>query len=128
VFRELIALVNGIRKENPAMQFDHRLRFYPTDNERIICYGKTTPDYSNIIVTVVNVDPFYSQSGRITLPLHVFGLRDDEAYQVQDLLTGAHFLWHGETNFVMLDPQGVPAHILRLRKHARTERDFDYFM
>jgi starch synthase (maltosyl-transferring) len=128
VFRELIALVNGIRKENPALQYDHRLRFYPTNNERIVCYGKTTPDYSNIIVTVVNVDPYYPQSGHITLPLNVFGLRPDDAYQVQDLLTGAHFLWHGESNFVSLDPRGVPAHILRLRKRARTERDFDYFM
>ncbi|MBA3312852.1 MAG: alpha-1,4-glucan--maltose-1-phosphate maltosyltransferase [Planctomycetota bacterium] len=128
VFRELIALVNGIRKENPALQFDHRLRFYPTDNERIVCYGKTTPGYSNIIVTVVNVDPYHPQSGHIKLPLHVFGLNVDDAYQVQDLLTGAHFLWHGESNFVSLDPRGVPAHVLRLRKKARTERDFDYFM
>jgi starch synthase (maltosyl-transferring) len=128
VFRELIALVNSIRKENPALQYDHRLRFYPTTNERIVCYGKTTPDYSNIIVMVVNVDPYYPQSGHIKLPLSVFGLHPEDAYQVQDLLTGAHFLWHGESNFVSLDPRGVPAHILRLRKKARTERDFDYFM
>jgi len=128
VFRELIALVNTIRKENPALQYDHRLRFYPTDNDNILCYGKTTPDYSNIIVTVVNVDPYHAQTGHIKLPLHVFGMHAEDAYQVQDLLTGAHFMWHGESNFVMLDPRGVPGHILRLRKRARTERDFDYFM
>lgn len=128
VFRELIALVNSIRKENPALQYDHRLRFYPTDNEHIICYGKTTPDYSNIIVIVVNVDPYHAQTGHIKLPLHVFGMRAEDAYQVQDLLTGGHFMWHGESNFVMLDPRSVPGHILRIRKRARTERDFDYFM
>jgi starch synthase (maltosyl-transferring) len=43
------------------------------------------------------------------------------------LLTDARFLWSGETNFVQLDPNVAAAHILRLRKRARTERDFDYF-
>jgi starch synthase (maltosyl-transferring) len=47
---------------------------------------------------------------------------------VQDLLTWAHFLWSGEANFVSLDPKVTGAHVLRLRKKLRTERDFDYFM
>ena len=47
---------------------------------------------------------------------------------MQDLLTGAHFLWSGESNYVSLDPRAAPAHVLRLRRKARTERDFDYFM
>jgi starch synthase (maltosyl-transferring) len=29
---------------------------------------------------------------------------------------------------VMLDPQRMPAHVFRLRRHVRTEHDFDYFM
>jgi starch synthase (maltosyl-transferring) len=37
-------------------------------------------------------------------------------------------MWQGEWNFVSLDPQSTPAHLLRLRKKARTERDFDYFL
>jgi starch synthase (maltosyl-transferring) len=43
-------------------------------------------------------------------------------------LSGARFLWHGEKNFVRLDPQASPAHILRLRRRLRREQDFDYFM
>jgi starch synthase (maltosyl-transferring) len=46
---------------------------------------------------------------------------------VHDLLTDARFLWNGESNFVRLDPHASNAHILRLRKRVRTERDFDYF-
>jgi starch synthase (maltosyl-transferring) len=126
-FRELITLVNQARRENPALQYDHRLRFYPADNERLLFYGKTTADLSNIILVVVNLDPHHTQSGWVRVPLHELGLRPDEPYQVHDLLTGARFLWHGESNFVQLAPE-LPAHVLRLRRKVKTERDFDYFM
>ena len=49
-------------------------------------------------------------------------------YQVHDLLSGARYLWHGARNFVQLDPATTPAHIFRLRRRVRTERDFDYFL
>jgi starch synthase (maltosyl-transferring) len=126
-FRELIALVNQARRENPALQHDHRLRFYPVDNERLLFYGKTTADLSNIILVVVNLDPHHVQSGWVRVPLAELGLRPDEPYQVHDLLTGARFLWTGEANYVQLAPE-LPAHVLRLRRKVKTERDFDYFM
>lgn len=127
VFREFISLVNRIRRENPALQYDHRLRFYHVDNERLLFYGKTAPDLSNIILVVVNLDPHYQQSGWVRVPLHELGLQSDEPYQVHDLLSNARFLWHGEGNYVQLAPD-APAHILRVRKKIKTERDFDYFM
>ncbi len=34
----------------------------------------------------------------------------------------------GTRNFVQLDPDRSPAHIFRLRRRVRTERDFDYFL
>jgi starch synthase (maltosyl-transferring) len=128
VFREFIALVNRVRRENPALQSDHRLRFHETDNDQILFYAKTTPDLSNIVLVVANLDPHHVQSGYVRVPLQEFGLNLDDSYQMQDLLTGAHFLWSGERNYVSLDPQSAPAHVLRLRRKARTERDFDYFM
>jgi starch synthase (maltosyl-transferring) len=127
VFREFIALINRIRRENPALHYDHRLRFHPTDNDQLLFYSKTTSDQSNIIMVVVNLDPYHTQSGFVRVPVNEFGLGHGDSYQVQDLLTGAHFLWHGESNYVALDP-GVSAHVLRLRRKTRTERDFDYFM
>jgi starch synthase (maltosyl-transferring) len=126
VFRELITRVNRIRRENPALQYDHRLRFGPTDNEQILFYVKTSPDLSNIIMVVVNLDPHNVQGGWVRVPLHELGL--EGTYQVHDLLTDARFMWTGESNFVQLDPSGTFGHILRVRKHVKTERDFDYFM
>ncbi len=126
VFRELITRVNQIRRENPALQFDHRLRFYPSDNEQILFYGKTAPDLSNIILVVINLDPHHVQSGWVRVPMSELGL--EGSYQAHDLLTGARFLWHGESNFVQLDPNAAFAHVLRVRKRVKTERDFDYYM
>jgi starch synthase (maltosyl-transferring) len=128
IFREFIALVNRARRENPALQYDHRLRFHATDNEQVVFYGKSTPDLSNVVLVIVNLDPHHTQSGWVRLPLEEFGLRPGESYQVQDLITGAFYLWNGESNYVSLDPKVAAAHLLRLRKRARTERDFDYFM
>jgi starch synthase (maltosyl-transferring) len=128
--REFITRVNSIRRENPALHYDRNLRFYPTDNEQLIFYGKTTPDLSNIIFVVVNLDPYHTHSGWLRIPVAELGLGagPGESYQVHDLISDARYLWHGESNFVNLDPFASPAHIFRVRKKIKTERDFDYYM
>ena len=126
--REFVARVNRIRKENRALQSDHSLSFHDVDNEQILCYTKQSDDLSNVIVVVVNLDPHHVQSGRVKMPVETLQLDPAESYQAHDLLTGARFLWHGERNYVELDPQTAPAHILRIRRRIRRESDFDYFM
>jgi starch synthase (maltosyl-transferring) len=126
--RELIAQVNRIRKENPALQADRNLRFHPVDNKELICFSKTTDDLSNTILTVVNLDPHHTQTGWVELPLEELRLDPHQPFQAHDLLTGARYLWHGSKNYVELDPRNIPAHIFRLRLRVRREQDFDYFM
>jgi starch synthase (maltosyl-transferring) len=127
VFRDYITRLNRIRRDNPALHGNDRLRFYPTDNEQLLFYGKTTADLSNIVLVVVNLDPHHVQSGWVRVPLDELGLRPGDTYQAHDLVTGAHFLWAGESNFVQLDPAVSAAHVLRVRKRVRTEHDFDYY-
>jgi starch synthase (maltosyl-transferring) len=126
--KDLIARVNRIRKENPALQSDQSLRFHEMDNEQILCYTKQSDDLSNVIAVVVNLDPNHVQSGWVKIPVEALKLDPLQSYQAHDLLTGARFLWHGERNFVELDPHIAPAHVLRLRRRLRREQDFDYFM
>lgn len=126
--KDLIARINHIRRDNPALQYDWNLRFFPVDNDELICYGKTSDDLDNIILVVVNLDPYHTQSGWVELPLEEFDLEPTHPYQMHDLLSDARYLWHGERNYVELVPQEVPAHIFRLRRRVRTERDFDYYM
>jgi starch synthase (maltosyl-transferring) len=124
----LISRVNAARRENPALQSDGSLAFVPVDNDSLICYAKATPDLENVILTVVSLDPYNPQSGWVELDLDALGLDAHAPYQMHDLLTGARFLWSGPRNYVMLDPARAMAHIFRVRRRVRTERDFDYFL
>jgi starch synthase (maltosyl-transferring) len=126
--REIIARVNRIRRANPALQHDGNLRFHTVDNDQLIAYSKQSADGANIILTVVNLDPYHTHTGWLELPLDTLGLEPHQPYQVHDLLTDAHYLWHGPRNFVELNPHSVPAHIFQVRRRLRTERDFEYFM
>ncbi len=126
---DYIARINEIRRENPALQHDRNLRFYPVDNDQILFYGKATPDLANIILVVVNLDPHHVQSGWVRVPIADLGLDNGPggSFQVHDLLGDARFLWQGESNFVQLDPAVSPAQIFRVRRKVKTERDFDYY-
>jgi starch synthase (maltosyl-transferring) len=125
---ELMALVNRIRRENPALQQNATLTFHETDNENILCYSKTAGD--NTIIVVVNVDPNNTHAAWINLDLQAFGIgaTGERSFQVHDLLSGARHRWHGSRNYVQLNPQIVSAHIFRIRRRIRTERDFEYFL
>jgi starch synthase (maltosyl-transferring) len=123
-----ITRLNAIRKDNVALQSDWSLRFHTIGNEQMICYSKSSDDGANVILTVVNLDPYHTQSGWVELDLDALGVDQQGPYQVHELLSGARYLWHGARNFVQLDPTSVPAHIFRLRRRVRTERDFDYFL
>ncbi|MBI2877253.1 MAG: alpha-1,4-glucan--maltose-1-phosphate maltosyltransferase [Candidatus Tectomicrobia bacterium] len=126
--RELIARVNRIRRENPALQTTWNVRFYEVDNEALIAYEKATEDLSNVLIIVVNLDPFHTQSGRIRIPLEELGIAVGQPYLVDDLLSHDQYIWQGAWNFVELNPQLLPACIFRVRRRLRREQDFDYFM
>src|SRR5205807_1939933 len=64
-----ISRVNRIRKENRALQLYDNLHFYRADNPSILCYAKMTKARDNIIVVVVNLDPFRSQNSYVYIPL-----------------------------------------------------------
>lgn len=114
--RDLIARVNRIRKANPALHSNDNLRFHAIQNDQIIAYTKATADLSNIILVIVNLDPTWTQSGWVTLPLEQFGIETDQPFEVHDLLTDARYQWHGPHNYVELNPNTLPAHIFLVRR------------
>ena len=126
--KDLISRLNRIRKENPALQSNHSLRFHETDNPALLCYSKASDDLSSVIVVVINVDCFHEQRGWLNLDLRSIGLDERHSFQAHDLLSEGRFLWQGTRNYVELTPESLPAHILRLRRWVRTERDFDYYL
>jgi len=116
--KDYIARVNRIRRDNPALQTYKNLEFYESRNENILCYGKRTPDNTNIIVVVVNLDPFHTQEDSVTIPIWKFGIEDWQTYQMKDLITGEKYYWKGSTNYVRLDPYFEPVHIFRLKSKS----------
>ncbi len=126
--KKIIARVNRIRRENRALQNTHSLRFHDIDNEALICYSKTSDDFSSIILVVVSLDPHHTHSGWLRFSPGDFKMDHHTSYQVHDLISGSYFLWSGEHHYVEINPGIMPAHIFRVRRKVRSERDFDYFM
>ena len=115
---ELIARVNAIRREHPALQRDWGLRFHNTDNPQLIAYSKRSEDGADIVLVVVNLDPKHMQHGFVQLPLAPWGLTSDAMIEVHDLLSEERYFWRGEWNYVRLDPSLRVAHILAVQLPA----------
>ncbi|HRY29863.1 MAG TPA: alpha-1,4-glucan--maltose-1-phosphate maltosyltransferase [Elusimicrobiota bacterium] len=125
--KDLIAKVNRIRRENPALQHYKNLRFYRTDNDNVLFYGKATDDKKNVVLVAVNLDPYRAQETTLHIPIAEFGIKPDETYQLQNLLAGDRLLCKGDKIIVRLDPKDEPAHIYQLNRWMKREQDFDYF-
>jgi starch synthase (maltosyl-transferring) len=126
--RPLLARVNRIRAENEALQNDWSLRFHAIENDQIICYTKESDDRSNLILTVINLDPHHTQAGLVTLPLDELEIPADRGFEAEDLLTGERYLWHGPRNYVELNPARQSGHILKIHRRLKIETDFEYFL
>jgi starch synthase (maltosyl-transferring) len=114
--RELVWLVNRIRRAHPALQWNASLRFCETDNPQIIAYTKSSRDGRDVLLMVVNLDPHYMQHGHVLVPIELIGAAGNESYVAYDLLTDTPFAWAGARNYVRLDPGVRQAHILHLRR------------
>jgi starch synthase (maltosyl-transferring) len=111
-----LAVINRTRKAHPALQLYRNLRFHDCDNGQILCYSKATPDYRDVVIVVVNLDPHHTQEGFVRLRLEELGLSEGQSYRVHDQFTGAVWHWHGARNYVRLDPHVEPAHLLVLER------------
>lgn len=114
--KELIARVNQIRREQSALQRNAPLRFHATDNPAFLWFSKEPSTGSRVFV-VVNTDPLWMQHGWVQVPLWELGLPSDAIYVMEDQLDGARYTWHGEWNYVRLDPTQRAAHIFVMRDH-----------
>lgn len=125
--KDFIRKVNRIRKDNLALQ-DMRIRFCEISNDNLIVYVRSTEDLSNVMLIVVNLDPLHVQSGWVKVPIWELGIEQEQPYLVDDLLNEEKYIWHGEWNYVELNPKTKPAHIFRVRRRLRRENDFDYYI
>ncbi len=114
--KPLLTKLNRIRREHRALQLYDNLRFHFAENDQILFYSKMTPARDSIILVVVNLDPEHTQSAFVHAPMEDFGEIHGDTYEVEDLLTGDRYRWHGRRNYIALHPSVQPAHILRVRR------------
>jgi starch synthase (maltosyl-transferring) len=109
---DFIRRVNQARQANRALQLFTNLQFLDVPDPHLLAYAKTTPDGSNTVIVVVNLDPASVRTSLVSVPESIGGVRAGGTFRVRDALTDATFTW-GASNYVRLDPvAGEPAHLL----------------
>jgi starch synthase (maltosyl-transferring) len=93
--RPLIARLNQIRRENPALQEYDNLVFHLSDNDQVLFYEKGTPDGSNVVFVAVNVEPYNTHQATLFFPMSRIGLGENEAWEAEELLTGHRWYFKG---------------------------------
>jgi starch synthase (maltosyl-transferring) len=102
--KPLIARLNSIRRENPALQRDWSLKFHAIDNDQLLAFSKQEGD--NQILVVVNLDVHHPQSGWVDFP----------PCTLHDLLSGGHYTWTTPRNYIELSPHTLPAHVFKVTR------------
>ncbi len=111
----LISRINQLRKEHPALQQTNNIQFCHIENDHLLAYHKWNDDRTDELLIVVNLDPYYTQTGYVQLPLAALGISAGHDLQMQDLITDNGYYWHEEWNYVELHP-ALPFHIFQINK------------
>ena len=69
----------------------------------------------DVILVVANLDPHATRETQVHLDMAALGLRQNDSFIAQDLISGASWHW-GEHNFVRLGPDSEPVHIIHIRR------------
>lgn len=109
-----IRLINGLRRSRPALKAFTSLKFHNAWNDKVLYYAKSDPSHDDYLLFHVLLDPHHTQEFDFEVPLWEFGLADDASIEVQDLIHGSHFTWHGKIQSLRLEPQDRPYAIWRL--------------
>ena len=115
----LITTLNAARHEHAALQSDWSLRFHDTDNDQLVAYSKRAD--RTVVLTVVNVDYANMQHGWVRLPLADWQITPGTPLTLHDLITGETYTWTSEWNYVRLEPDTRPAHVLILELPAPSD-------
>ncbi|HWK45816.1 MAG TPA: alpha-1,4-glucan--maltose-1-phosphate maltosyltransferase [Stellaceae bacterium] len=109
-----IARLNALRRSSPALQLLTNLTFYPVAHEQVLCYGKATPDGTDKVLVVVNLDPGVAAECVLDLPADLTGDLAAGPIEVEEVLTATRATWREPRLFLTLDPFVNPAMVFRV--------------
>jgi starch synthase (maltosyl-transferring) len=111
----VISKINHIRKANLALQQTNNIKFCYIENANLLAYYKWDDTKTNELLIIVSLDPYYTQSGTVQLPLADLNINQGSLVQVHDLITENSYNWYNEWNYVELHP-ALPFHIFKITK------------
>ncbi|MEO7518547.1 MAG: maltotransferase domain-containing protein [Acidimicrobiales bacterium] len=113
-----LGALNALRRRHPALRRTRGARVHLADNPQLFAYSRMTRTGDDVVLVVVNLDPWNVQSGYLQLDLAELGLPPDSPYHAVDELTGESYEWSGPSPWVRLDPAAGPGHVLSLSAGA----------
>ena len=60
-----------------AIQQTNNIRFCHIENDNLIAFYKWNQDRSDVLLIVISLDPYYTQQGKVQMPLNELGLKHD---------------------------------------------------
>ncbi|MDQ3107127.1 MAG: alpha-1,4-glucan--maltose-1-phosphate maltosyltransferase [Actinomycetota bacterium] len=112
---DCLTKLNTIRRRHSALQRLRNIRFHGSSNPQLLVFSKRSDDGTDVVLTIVNLDPWNAQEGTLDLRLDDLGVPDDLPYEAFDELSDRSFTWQGADPYVRLDPYAEVAHVLQLR-------------
>jgi starch synthase (maltosyl-transferring) len=109
-----VRLINRLRRERPAMRDQMNLTFAPAHDDRVLSYLRHDRKTGDAVLFHVLLDPHAPAEFAFEVPMWAFGLPHDASLEVQDLIHGNSFTWHGMSHRLALDPTERPYAIWKL--------------
>ncbi|PYE30205.1 alpha-1,4-glucan:maltose-1-phosphate maltosyltransferase [Rhizobium sp. PP-F2F-G38] len=109
-----IALLNRIRRENPALHSHLGLTLLPAWNDNVLFFEKASAGRENVVLIAISLDPNATQEADVEVPLWSWNLPDDGSLPMEDLIANRVFTWTGKIQRIRLDPS-MPFGIWRVR-------------
>ncbi len=112
---DCLTKLNAIRRRHPALQRLRNIQFHGSSNPQLLVFSKRSDDGTDVVLMIVNLDPWNAQEGTLDLRLDDLGVPGDLPYEAFDELSDRSFTWQGTDPYVRLDPYAEVAHVLQLR-------------
>jgi len=109
-----IKQTNKLRKTFKALQMTNNIEFLESTNDQIIAYLKTDPLTHHHLIIIINLDPYHAQSGLVYFNNEATRKFYGTEFKVTDHLNNETYYWNNNSNYVALDPNTKPAHILSI--------------
>ena len=103
-----IRRVNQLRRDNIALHEFENIRFYPSNDDAVLFYGKNDFHHRNYVFVAVNLDPDSPRAPALEFPTGEFSL---DPASIKDVMYGTDLRWSYGRAYTVLDPMHNPAGI-----------------